>query len=106
MKCLQVNHHSPSFSISSFDTSKEPTDSTTTITTFYSALLPSLYEKKPKTSYRHHNDASPTESIVTATTSSSDYPKKNLNQVINPLQKTLGTIYQLYLTVSSLNVSS
>lgn len=52
-----------------------------------------------------HNDASPAES-VTATTSSSDDPKQNLNQVINSIQKSLGIIHQLYLTVSSFNVSS
>ncbi|KAI3501512.1 hypothetical protein L1887_29383 [Cichorium endivia] len=52
------------------------------------------------------NDASPAESTVTATTSSTDDPKQNLNQVINSIQKTLGTIHQLYLTVSSFNVSS
>ncbi|KAL4570593.1 hypothetical protein LXL04_026251 [Taraxacum kok-saghyz] len=53
-----------------------------------------------------NNDASPAESTVSATTSSSDDPKQNLNQVINSIQKTLGTIHQLYLTVSSFNVSS
>ncbi|GJY35472.1 mediator of RNA polymerase II transcription subunit 10B-like protein isoform X2 [Tanacetum coccineum] len=40
------------------------------------------------------------------TTSSSDDHKQNLNQVINSIQKTLATIHQLYLTVSSFNVSS
>ncbi|KAI3727806.1 hypothetical protein L6452_16426 [Arctium lappa] len=53
-----------------------------------------------------HNDASPAESTVTATSSSSDDPKQNLNQVINSIQKSLGIIHQLYLTVSSFNVSS
>ncbi|CAI9261886.1 unnamed protein product [Lactuca saligna] len=43
---------------------------------------------------------------VTTTTSSSDDPKQNLNQVVNSIQKTLGTIHRLYLTVSSFNVSS
>ncbi|XP_076917225.1 mediator of RNA polymerase II transcription subunit 10b-like [Bidens hawaiensis] len=52
------------------------------------------------------NDASPVGSTGTSTTSSSDDPKQNLNQVINSIQKTLGTIHQLYLTVSSFNVSS
>ncbi|KAF5934900.1 hypothetical protein HYC85_026029 [Camellia sinensis] len=33
-------------------------------------------------------------------------PKQNLNQVINSIQKTLGLIHQLYLTVSSFNVAS
>ncbi|XP_076902993.1 mediator of RNA polymerase II transcription subunit 10b-like [Bidens hawaiensis] len=47
-------------------------------------------------------DASP----GTSTTSSSDDPKQNLNQVINSIQKNLGTIHQLYLTVSSFSVSS
>ncbi|XP_071702802.1 mediator of RNA polymerase II transcription subunit 10b-like [Rutidosis leptorrhynchoides] len=51
-------------------------------------------------------DGSPAESTIPATTSSSDDPKQNLNQVINSIQKTLGTIHQLYLTVSSFNVSS
>ncbi|XAR55188.1 hypothetical protein NMG60_11030611 [Bertholletia excelsa] len=36
----------------------------------------------------------------------SDDPKQNLNQVINSIQKTLGLLHQLYLTVSSFNVSS
>ncbi|KAJ0666002.1 putative mediator complex, subunit Med10 [Helianthus annuus] len=50
-----------------------------------------------------NSDASPAGSTGT---SSSDDPKQNLNQVINSIQKTLGTIHQLYLTVSSFNVSS
>ncbi|CAL5438979.1 unnamed protein product [Camellia sinensis] len=33
-------------------------------------------------------------------------PKQNLNQVINSIQKTLGLIHQLYLTVSSFNAAS
>ncbi|CAH1422894.1 unnamed protein product [Lactuca virosa] len=106
MKRIQGNRHSPSSSLSSFVTADQPTASTTTITTFYSALLPSLYEKKPKTFYRHHNDASPAESTVMTTTSSSVDPNQNLNQVINSIQKTLGTIHQLYFTVSSFNGSS
>ncbi|KAK1438564.1 hypothetical protein QVD17_04373 [Tagetes erecta] len=53
-----------------------------------------------------NSDASPAGSTGTSTTSSSDDPKQNLNQVINSIQKTLGTIHQLYLTVSSFNVSS
>ncbi|KAF8379944.1 hypothetical protein HHK36_027409 [Tetracentron sinense] len=32
--------------------------------------------------------------------------KQNLNQVINSIQKTLGLLHQLYLTVSSFNVAS
>ncbi|KAK6934906.1 Mediator complex, subunit Med10 [Dillenia turbinata] len=35
-----------------------------------------------------------------------DDPKQNLNQVINSIQKTLGLIHQLSLTVSSFNVAS
>uniref|UniRef100_A0A5B7AFQ6 Mediator of RNA polymerase II transcription subunit 10 n=1 Tax=Davidia involucrata TaxID=16924 RepID=A0A5B7AFQ6_DAVIN len=35
-----------------------------------------------------------------------DDPKQNLNQVINSIQKTLGLLHQLYLTVSSFNVAS
>ncbi|KAL7613801.1 hypothetical protein Lser_V15G09477 [Lactuca serriola] len=103
MKRLQGNRYSPSSSLSSFVTAEQPTASTTAITPFYDALLPSLYEKKPKTFYHHHIDASPAESIVTTTTSSSTDPKQNLNQVINSIQKTLGTIHRLYLTVSSFN---
>lgn len=52
----------------------------------------------------HNNDASPGDSTVTA--ASSDDPKQNLTQVINSIQKTLGIIHQLYLTVSSFNVAS
>nr|CAN83497.1 hypothetical protein VITISV_026967 [Vitis vinifera] len=36
----------------------------------------------------------------------SEDPKQNLNQVINSIQKTLGLLHQLYLTVSSFNVAS
>ena len=106
MKRLQGNRHSPSCSLSSFVMAEQPIASFTAITPFYYDLLPSLYEKKPKTFYRHHIDASPTESIVTTTTSSTNDPKQNLNHVINSIQKTLGTIHRLYLTVSSFNVSS
>ena len=35
-----------------------------------------------------------------------DDPKQNLNQVINSIQKTLGLLHQLYLTVSSFNTAS
>ncbi|XP_039022714.1 mediator of RNA polymerase II transcription subunit 10b-like isoform X2 [Hibiscus syriacus] len=35
-----------------------------------------------------------------------DDPKQNLNQVINSIQKTLGLLHQLYLTVSSFNAAS
>ncbi|CDP12227.1 unnamed protein product [Coffea canephora] len=35
-----------------------------------------------------------------------DDPKHNLTQVINSVQKTLGILHQLYLTVSSFNVAS
>ncbi|KAK3030671.1 hypothetical protein RJ639_035875 [Escallonia herrerae] len=49
-------------------------------------------------------DASPMESSATATTS--DDTKQNLEQVSNSIQKTLGIIHQLYLTVSSFNVAS
>ncbi|XVF10312.1 hypothetical protein REPUB_Repub07fG0171900 [Reevesia pubescens] len=33
-------------------------------------------------------------------------PKQNLNQVINSIQKTIGLLHQLYLTVSSFNAAS
>ncbi|OVA04973.1 Mediator complex [Macleaya cordata] len=39
-------------------------------------------------------------------TDDQDDPKQNLNQVINSIQKTLGLLHQLYLTVSSFNVAS
>lgn len=42
----------------------------------------------------------------TAGTTVVDDPKQNLNQVINSIQKTLGLIHQLYLTVSSFNAAS
>lgn len=45
------------------------------------------------------NDNATTASVV-------DDPKQNLNQVINSIQKTLGLLHQLYLTVSSFNASS
>ncbi|KAL6181257.1 hypothetical protein ACLB2K_047912 [Fragaria x ananassa] len=35
-----------------------------------------------------------------------DDPKQDLNQVINSIEKTLGLIHQLYLTVSSFNAGS
>ncbi|KAK8599229.1 hypothetical protein V6N13_077160 [Hibiscus sabdariffa] len=35
-----------------------------------------------------------------------DDPKQNLNQVMNSIQKTLGLLHQLYLTVSSFNAAS
>nr|XP_043606621.1 mediator of RNA polymerase II transcription subunit 10b-like [Erigeron canadensis] len=55
----------------------------------------------------NNNETSPNDSTATTSSSmSSDDPKQNLNQVINSIQKTLGTIHQLYLTVSSFNVSS
>lgn len=40
------------------------------------------------------------------TTVAADDPKQNLNQVINSVQKTLGLLHQLYLTVSSFNAAS
>ncbi|KAG2680681.1 hypothetical protein I3843_11G110500 [Carya illinoinensis] len=42
----------------------------------------------------------------TAAVTASDDPKQNLNQVINSIQKTLGLLHQLYLTVSSFNAAS
>ncbi|KAF3434191.1 hypothetical protein FNV43_RR25294 [Rhamnella rubrinervis] len=47
------------------------------------------------------NDTAPT-----STPTPADDPKQNLNQVINSIQKTLGLIHQLYLTVSSFNAAS
>uniref|UniRef100_A0A2P2JRH1 Mediator of RNA polymerase II transcription subunit 10 n=1 Tax=Rhizophora mucronata TaxID=61149 RepID=A0A2P2JRH1_RHIMU len=40
------------------------------------------------------------------TAATADDPKQNLNQVINSIQKTLGLLHQLYLTVSSFNTAS
>ena len=42
----------------------------------------------------------------TAATPAVDDPKQSLNHVINSIQKTLGLLHQLYLTVSSLNAAS
>ncbi|XP_042513602.1 mediator of RNA polymerase II transcription subunit 10b-like [Macadamia integrifolia] len=39
-------------------------------------------------------------------TNVADDPKQNLNQVINSIQKTLGLLHQLHLTVSSFSVAS
>nr|GMD81794.1 mediator of RNA polymerase II transcription subunit 10B-like [Ipomoea batatas] len=53
------------------------------------------------------NVASPADSSASATTGSpADDSKQNLNQVIGSIQKTLGMLHQLYLTVSSFNVAS
>lgn len=45
-------------------------------------------------------------SSTTSDSNMADDPKQNLNQVINSIQKTLGLIHQLSLTVSSFNISS
>jgi mediator of RNA polymerase II transcription subunit 10 len=42
----------------------------------------------------------------TAAATAVDDPKQNLNQVINSIQKTLGLLHQLYITVSSFNTAS
>ncbi|KAJ8764814.1 hypothetical protein K2173_010279 [Erythroxylum novogranatense] len=47
-----------------------------------------------------------TNDTVAAAAETADDPKKNLNQVINSIQKTLGLLHQLYLTVSSFNTAS
>ncbi|XP_073043005.1 mediator of RNA polymerase II transcription subunit 10b-like isoform X1 [Primulina eburnea] len=53
------------------------------------------------------NDLSPMQSSGVSTAGiSSDDPKQNLTQVIDSIQKTLGILHQLYLTVSSFNVAS
>lgn len=56
------------------------------------------------------NDASPADLAANAAASTAGSPaeesKQNLNQVINSIDKTLGILHQLYLTVSSYNVSS
>ncbi|KAK9290505.1 hypothetical protein L1049_008675 [Liquidambar formosana] len=48
----------------------------------------------------------PQSNETAASTATSDDPKQNLNQVINSIQKTLGLLHQLYLSVSSFNVAS
>ncbi|CAI9775813.1 unnamed protein product [Fraxinus pennsylvanica] len=52
------------------------------------------------------NDPSPMESSATAAATPTDDSKQNLTLVINSIQKTLGILHQLYLTVSSYNVAS
>ncbi|TMW85178.1 hypothetical protein EJD97_023623 [Solanum chilense] len=56
------------------------------------------------------NDASPADLTANAVASAAGSPaeesKQNLNQVINSIDKTLGILHQLNLTVSSYNVSS
>ncbi|KAL3330267.1 hypothetical protein AABB24_034222 [Solanum stoloniferum] len=56
------------------------------------------------------NDASPADLAANAAASIAGSPaeesKQNLNQVINSIDKTLGILHQLNLTVSSYNVSS
>ncbi|XP_075504342.1 mediator of RNA polymerase II transcription subunit 10b-like [Primulina tabacum] len=55
------------------------------------------------------NDSSPVGSSATTVAVAgipTDDPKQNLTQVINSIQKTLGILHQLYLTVSSFNVAS
>ncbi|EPS62420.1 hypothetical protein M569_12371 [Genlisea aurea] len=52
------------------------------------------------------NEESPMESSATTPGTPVDDQKQNLNQVINSIQKTLGILHQLYLTVSSYNVAS
>ncbi|XP_051132936.1 mediator of RNA polymerase II transcription subunit 10b-like isoform X2 [Andrographis paniculata] len=51
-------------------------------------------------------DASPADSSATTAATPIDDSKQNLTQVINSIQKTLGILHQLYLTVSSYNVAS
>ncbi|XP_073133122.1 mediator of RNA polymerase II transcription subunit 10b-like [Henckelia pumila] len=62
------------------------------------------------TMIQRSNDLSPMQSSaatgVSAAGIPADDPKQNLTQVINSIQKTLGVLHQLYLTVSSFNVAS
>ncbi|CAA0825441.1 Mediator of RNA polymerase II transcription subunit 10b [Striga hermonthica] len=51
-------------------------------------------------------DQSPMDSSATTAGAPIDDPKQNLTQVINSIQKTLGILHQLYLTVSSYNVAA
>ncbi|KAG8647719.1 mediator of RNA polymerase II transcription subunit 10b [Manihot esculenta] len=52
------------------------------------------------------NGTLPTHMNDTGAATTADDPKQNLNQVINSIQKTLGLLHQLYLTVSSFNTAS
>ncbi|PIN10410.1 Transcription factor, subunit of SRB subcomplex of RNA polymerase II [Handroanthus impetiginosus] len=51
-------------------------------------------------------DGSPVDSSAATAATSIDDPKQNLTQVMNSIQKTLGILHQLYLTVSAYNVAS
>lgn len=51
-------------------------------------------------------DASPMDSSATTAATPIDDPKQNLTQIISSIQKTLGILHQLYLTVSSYNVAA
>ncbi|GAB4861110.1 Mediator of RNA polymerase II transcription subunit 10b [Ancistrocladus abbreviatus] len=51
-------------------------------------------------------EATSTTSTPATVTLSADDPKQNLNDVINSIEKTLGLLHQLYLTVSSFNLAS
>ncbi|EEF34504.1 mediator of RNA polymerase II transcription subunit 10b isoform X2 [Ricinus communis] len=52
------------------------------------------------------NGMLPSQVNDTAAAAAADDPKQNLNNVINSIQKTLGLLHQLYLTVSSFNTAS
>ncbi|KAL8495240.1 hypothetical protein ACS0TY_019409 [Phlomoides rotata] len=51
-------------------------------------------------------EASPMDSSATTAATPVDDPKQYLTQVISSIQKTLGILHQLYLTVSSYNVAA
>ncbi|XP_016434615.2 mediator of RNA polymerase II transcription subunit 10b-like [Nicotiana tabacum] len=53
-----------------------------------------------------YNDASPANDTATTAGSPAEDLKQNINESINSIEKTLGILHQLYLTVSSYNVSS
>lgn len=50
--------------------------------------------------------ATQTNDTAAVATTQVDDPKQNLNQVINSIQKTLGLLHQLNLTVSSFSAAS
>ncbi|XP_040990633.1 mediator of RNA polymerase II transcription subunit 10b-like [Juglans microcarpa x Juglans regia] len=52
------------------------------------------------------NGMTTSQSSAMVATTVVDDPKKNLNQVTNSIQKVLGLLHQLYLTVSSFNAAS
>ncbi|XP_068661972.1 mediator of RNA polymerase II transcription subunit 10b-like isoform X2 [Aristolochia californica] len=68
--------------------------------------MPPDIRSRPMDSSQNSSVNTPTGNGGVGPTAEADGPKQNLNNVINSVQKTLGLLHQLYLTVSSFNVSS